>query len=353
MDPAPGDPATLDLTAHIGAVTLPNPVMTASGTAGNGAELSSYVDLGRLGAVVVKSLSVDPWSGNPPPRVHQAAAGMLNSVGLQNPGVAGWLAGELPALASTGARVVVSIWAFTTDGYHDAAAAVAAAIRRSGPEVAAIVAVEANISCPNVEERNAMFAHSERAAAAATAAAAAGLGGVLPLWVKLSPNVTDLPAIAGSVAGAGAGALVLTNTLMGLALDPVTGRARLGGGGGGLSGAALHPIAVRAVHDCRQAHPQVPIVGVGGVSTGEDAAEMLAAGADAVQVGTATFADPRAPMRVLAELAGWCRTHRVAGLADLVGRAHRADLVGRGQPPAPPPSPSPPASASSPPVANC
>lgn len=306
-----------DLRASVGTVNLPNPVMTASGTAGHGAELAAYLDLAALGAVVVKSLSAQPWAGNAAPRVHQSAAGMLNSVGLQNPGIAHWLAVDHPPLAATGARVVVSIWGTRVEEYRAVAAAVA------GARPAGVVAVEANISCPNVEDRQRMFAHTETSAAAATEASRAGLNGAFPLWVKLSPNVTDLPAIAGAVLGAGAEAVVLTNTLMGLALDPATGRPRLGAGGGGLSGPALHPVAVRAVLECRVAHPGAGIVGVGGVTTGEDAAELLAAGADAVQVGTATFADPRAPARVLDELHRWCRGQGVGALAELVGRSQR------------------------------
>jgi dihydroorotate dehydrogenase (NAD+) catalytic subunit len=194
-----------------------------------------------------------------------------------------------------------------------------------------VVAVEANISCPNVEDRQQMFAHTEASTTAAVSAVVAGLataggrnaGGVaLPVWAKLSPNVTDLPAIAGAALSAGAAGLTLTNTLMGLAIDPATGRARLGNGGGGLSGPALHPVAVRAVYECRAAWPDAAIIGVGGVVTGVDAAEMLAAGADAVQVGSATFADPRAPARVLDELAAWCHHHGVRRMADLIGRAH-------------------------------
>lgn len=311
-----GAPA-VDLSTRVGAVALPNPVLTASGTSGHGAELAPYMDLAALGAVVVKSLSADPWPGNPAPRLHPLSAGMLNSVGLQGPGVAAWLAEDLPPLAATGAAVVASIWGTSTDGYRRAAAALATAAP------GALVAVEANISCPNVEDRRRVFAHDPAAAAAATAAAREGLAGSgLPLWVKLSPNVTDLVAVAGPVLDAGADALTLVNTVMGLALDPATGRPRLGGGGGGVSGPAIHPVAVRAVHDVRAAFPTAPIVGVGGVATGEDAAELLAAGADAVQVGTATFADPRAPARVLDELAAWCHGHGVRRVADLVGRAH-------------------------------
>ena len=298
--------------------------MTASGTAGHGAELGAYLDLSKLGAVVVKSLSPEPWAGNPAPRVHPLPAGMLNSVGLHNPGIGAWIEHELPALAATGARVVASIWGFSADDYARAAKALAAARDRGEPAAAlAVVAVEANVSCPNVEDRRRMFAHSCAGTTAAIGAAADGLrGSGLALWAKLSPNVSDLTAIAGAALDAGADGLTLVNTLMGLALDPATGAPRLGAGGGGLSGPALHPVAVRAVFDCRAAFPEAAIIGVGGVSNGHDAAELLAAGADAVQVGTATFADPRAPARVLAGLERWCRAHGVSRLAELVGRAH-------------------------------
>jgi len=310
-----------DLTARVGRVVLPNPVMTASGTAGYGAELAAYVDLSALGAVVVKSLSAEPWGGNPPPRVFPAAAGMLNSVGLSNPGIEAWLDHELPLLAATGARVVASIWGFTAEDYGRCAGALRAAWETG--RARSVVAVEVNVSCPNIEDRRQMFAHSCAGTTAAMGAASAALAPTgLPLWAKLSPNVTDLTEIAGAALVAGAETLTLVNTLMGLALDPLTGRPRLGAGGGGLSGPALHPVAVRAVYECRQAFPETPIVGVGGIVTGEDGAELLAAGADAVQVGTATFADPRAPARVLAELTRWCTRSHVDCLADLVGRAH-------------------------------
>ncbi len=315
----------VDLTTNLGPLTLPNPVLTASGTAGLGTELGAFVDLASIGATVVKSLSTEAWAGNPAPRLWPLPAGMLNSVGLQNPGVTAWRHRYLPALVAAGARVVVSIWASSADGYRSAAAEVArgAAGAHDGGEGAVdaggrIVAVEANVSCPNVEDRQRMFAHSEAATAAAVGSAAEGLrGSGLPLWAKLSPNVTDLPAIAAAALGSGAGGLTLVNTLMGLAIDPATGRARLGAGGGGLSGPALHPVAVRAVHECRLAFPDAVIVGVGGIGTGAEAAEMLVAGADAVQVGTATFADPRAPTRVLSELRSWCDDHAIAHVDQL------------------------------------
>lgn len=307
----------VDLSTRVGSVPLPNPVMTASGTAGHGAELGAYGPLGELGAVVVKSLSAEPWAGNPAPRVHEVAAGMLNSVGLQGPGVPAWVAGELPPLVASGSRVVASIWGRRVEEFAAAAAGLCGA---SG-----VVAVEVNVSCPNVEDRSRMFAHSP--AATAEAVAAAGAAG-LPRWAKLSPNVADLCEVAGAALDAGAEALTLVNTLLGMAVDVERRRPALGAGGGGLSGAALHPVAVRAVWECRAAFPSAGIVGVGGVSSGADAVELLLAGADAVQVGTATFRDPRAPWKVLDGVARWCDRHRVARVADLVGAAGAAGTPG-------------------------
>lgn len=299
----------VDLSTRIGDVVLPNPVLTAAGTSGHGAELSAYFDLSSLGAVVVKSLSIEPWAGNAAPRVHEAEAGMLNSVGLQNPGVAGWLESELPLLVASGARVVASIWGRSVDDYAAAAAAL-----RGAPS--AVVAVEVNLSCPNLDAGRHMFAHSPSATAEAIAAARVS---ELPVWAKLSPNVADITAIAGAAVGAGASALTLVNTVMALAIDVESRRPILGAGMGGLSGPAIRPVAVRAVHLCHTAFPGIAIVGVGGVSRGEHAVELLLAGASAVQVGTATFADPRAPARVLAELQDWCVRHDVTAVSQLVG----------------------------------
>ena len=306
------DLSTVDLTTAVGSVALPNPVMTASGTAGHGTELAPYVELSTLGAVVVKSLSPDPWAGNAAPRVHETPAGMLNSVGLQGPGVEAWLADDLPALQALGARIVVSIWGRSVDEYARAAAMLAAA-------PAEVIAVEVNLSCPNVESRGSMFAHS---AAATTEAMAATAACNRPRWAKLSPNVTDLPSIAAAAREGGAEAVTLVNTLMGLLIDPDTRRPRLGNGGGGLSGPAIHPVAVRAVYETHAAHPDLPIIGVGGVASGADAAELLLAGASAVQVGTATFADPRAPARVLKELTEWMRRQADQRLETIIGGAH-------------------------------
>ena len=303
---------SVDLRVEVGSVTLPNPVMTAAGTAGHGTELAAYIDLGALGAHVVKSLSAHPWAGNPGPRVAEVDAGMINAIGLQNPGIAGWINDDLPAIRGTKARLVVSIWGFRVDDYAEAAAALAAV-------AGDLVAVEVNVSCPNIEDRRHMFGHSCDGTAAVIGAVRRTLPPSLPVWAKLSPNVTDLTEIAGAALDAGAEGLTLINTVMGLAIDPETRRPRLGNGGGGLSGPAIRPVAVRAIAETRRAYPDAAIIGVGGVTKGVHAVELLLAGANAVQVGTASFADPRATIRILAELTEWCRRHGVGRVAELVG----------------------------------
>jgi dihydroorotate dehydrogenase (NAD+) catalytic subunit len=238
-------------------------------------------------------------------------------------------------LYDAGARVVVSIWGRSVADYAKAAELVAAAAASSGAG-ACIRALEVNVSCPNVEDRSRMFAHSADATAQVLKATACGM----PRWAKLSPNVPDVVEIAqGAVAG-GADGLTLVNTLLGLALDIETGRPVLGAGGGGLSGGAVHPVAVRAVWECRSAFPELPIVGVGGVFTGHDAVELLVAGADAVEVGTATFRDPRAPWKVLRQVARWCDTH---GTTVGAIRQRVRDRAGPSQP-VPVPSPEDPVS---------
>jgi dihydroorotate dehydrogenase (NAD+) catalytic subunit len=299
----------------VGSLTLPNPVMTASGTAGHADELEAYGPLAALGAVVVKSLSVDPWPGNPAPRVHQAGTGMLNSVGLQGPGIGAWVRDDLPRLAATGARTVVSIWGQRVHDFGEAAELLAG--------VDGLTAVEVNVSCPNIEDRRHMFAHSPSATAHVVSTVAARLPGV-PLWAKLSPTAADLVDVATAALDSGAEAVTLINTALGMAIDldrraPVLGS---GSSGGGLSGPPLHPIAVRAVFDVRAAHPDATIIGVGGVMTGRDAIELMLAGADAVQVGTATFRDPRAPWQVLDEIGAWCAGHKVRAVRALRGAAH-------------------------------
>lgn len=310
-------PRSVDLRTTVGSVALPNPVMTASGTAGHGAELSEYLDLSGLGAHVVKSLSSFEWMGNPAPRLHPTTAGMINAVGLQGPGVAAWRREELPALEQAGARTVVSIWGRSVKDY----AAAADALSGVG---GGVVAVEVNLSCPNLDGRRGIFAH-DPVLSAEVMRSTAGCG--LPRWAKLSPNTDRIAEIAGAVREAGAEAVTLVNTVLGMVIDTTSGRPVLGNGGGGLSGAAIHPVAVRAVFDVRVAHPDLPIVGVGGVTSGRDAAEFLLAGAAAVQVGTATFADPRASLRVLGELEAWAAGRGIERIADVVGATHRGGLA--------------------------
>jgi dihydroorotate dehydrogenase (NAD+) catalytic subunit len=299
-----------ELATNVGAVALRSPILTAAGTSGYGDELAGYGDLSSLGAVVVKSLAAFAWEGNAAPRVAASGEHMLNSVGLAGPGVAAWRAHYLPDLEGRHCDVVASIWGRTVTEFGDAAEAMRGA---------QVIAMEINASCPNLESRSSIFAHS--ALATAEIVRAAKVAG-LPLWIKLSPNTPDLVAIADAALDAGADALVLANTVLGLGIDIERRRPSLGNGGGGLSGPGILPVALRCVYECRAAFPGTPIVGVGGVSSGEDAVAMIMAGANAVEVGTATFANPRAPWMVQRGLERWLQQHNVSRVADLVGVAH-------------------------------
>ena len=301
---------TLDLSTSVGSVRLRTPVMTASGTAGHGAELAAYGALADLGAVVTKSLSPEPWPGNAAPRVRELAAGMLNSVGLQGPGLAAWLDEDLPALRAAGATVVASIWGRTVEEFEKAASMLAGA---------AVAAVEVNVSCPNLHDGSRMFAQSPSATAEALDAAA---GAGVARWAKLSPTTPDLLEVARAALDAGAEALTLVNTLSGMSIDIERRRPALGAGTGGVSGPALHPVAVRAVFECRAAFPGTPIVGAGGIMDELDAIEMLMAGADAGEVGTAIFRDPRAPWKITEGIVRWCRHHGIRSLDEVRGAAH-------------------------------
>ena len=274
------------LRSHVGSLQLPNPVMTASGTAGHGAEFQAFFDLADLGAHVVKSLAAFEWTGNPAPRVHPAGLGMINAVGLQGPGVMAWLTDDLPALTAAGARVVASIWGRSVDEYRRAAELLADA-------PASVIAVEINLSCPNLEGRRGIFAHDpDLSAEVIGAVAACGR----PRWAKLSANTDRVVDVASAVQAAGAEAVTLINTLLGMVLDPDARRPVLGAGGGGYSGQPIHPVAVRTVFDVHAAIPELAIIGVGGVVSGWDAVELILAGASAIQVGTANFVDPRAAL---------------------------------------------------------
>lgn len=299
-----------DTATPVGSLTLRSPVLTAAGTSGYGDELAGYGDLAALGAVVVKSLAAFAWEGNPAPRVAASGPHMVNSVGLAGPGVAAWRERSLPSLLGLGADVVASLWGRSVEEF-----AAAARLLRGAP----VMAVEVNASCPNLEDRSRVFAHSPRATAEVVEASR-DVG--VPLWVKLSPNTPDLLEVAAAALSAGAEALVLVNTVLGMAIDVEARRPALGNVVGGVSGPGILPVALRAVYECREAFASVPIVGVGGVSSGEDAVAMMMAGANAVEVGTATFADPRAPWRVQSGVERWARTHGIGRLSEIVGAAH-------------------------------
>lgn len=295
----------------IGGVHLDSPVMPASGTAGHADELANYFDLTVLGAMVVKSLSANPWPGNASPRVHPTASGMINAVGLQGPGIEEWIAKDLPRLVERGVKVVASIWGRSVSEYAQAAMMLSALPQDT------VVALEVNLSCPNLEGRSGIFAHDAELSAEVISAAKCAKR---PLWAKLSPNTDRIVEVASAVSGAGADAVTLVNTALGMVIDTETARPVLGNGGGGLSGAAIHPIAVRAVHDVHVALPELDIIGVGGIRNGVDAIELMMAGAKAVQIGTATFADPCAVVRVSHEMVRWMSRHSRSSWSQLALR---------------------------------
>jgi dihydroorotate dehydrogenase (NAD+) catalytic subunit len=298
----------VDLSTKVGAVALRSAILTASGTAGHDDELAAYGDLAELGGVVVKSLCAEPWAGNAPPRVAPAGEGMVNGVGLQGPGVAAWRADGLPRLAARGATVVASIWGRTTDEFASAA---------EGLHDAPVAALEVNVSCPNLHDGAAMFAHSPTATAAAVTAS---LRSGLPCWAKLSPTTDRLVDVARAAVDAGASALVLVNTLRALVVDVERRTSVLGASTGGLSGPPLHPVAAYWVAACHTALPTTPLIGVGGVRSARDVVAFVLAGADAVEVGTASLADPRAPWKVQHATRRWCARHGIARLSDLKGQ---------------------------------
>ena len=295
--------------------------MAASGTAGHGAELAAYGALDAIGAIVVKSISATEWAGNPAPRLYPIAQGMINAVGLQGLGVQHWIEHDLPAMAAVNASAVVSIWGRSVDEYRQAAQLLQDGLVHS-PHRSTVIAVEVNLSCPNMHGHG-IFAH-DIAMSAEVMRVCSTLE--YPLWAKLSPNTDQVIAVAQAVHEAGAEAVTLINTVVGMVLDPETGRPALGNGGGGISGRAIHPVAVRAVFDVHAALPSLPIIGVGGVTSGWEAVELMLAGASAVQVGTATFADPRACFKIASELTAWVQSRGLSDVASLSGLAHRGGL---------------------------
>ena len=304
-----------DYSTKLGASTLTNPILTASGCAGSGKELSQFFPLSDLGAIVTKSIMLKPRSGRATPRMAETPSGMLNAIGLQGPGIDLFIENDLAWLADQGAKVIVSIAGETVEDY-----AVLARRVRTQPGV---VGIEVNISCPNVENRGQVFACHPDTARAAIEAARRNIGGDIPLIAKLSPDVTDIVQIARTVAEAGADGVALINTLLGMVIDTRTMRPKLAQKTGGLSGPAIRPVAVRAVYQVHAALPYLPILGMGGITTGRDAFEFILAGASAISIGTATFGDPHAAPRIKEELQGILIESGFDSLSSAIGFAHR------------------------------
>lgn len=309
---------TFDFSTTLGSAWFPTPIFTASGCASSGKELSQFFDLKDIGAVVTKSVMSKPRHGRPTPRMAETPSGMLNSIGLQGPGIDSFLASDLPWLIEQKSRVIVSIAGETVEEY--------ATLARRIRSVSGISAVEVNISCPNVENRGLVFACDPDASRRVVDGVRKTIGGELPIIVKLSPDVTNLPEIAAGVVDVGADALALINTVLGMVINLDTMRPHLGGKTGGLSGPAIRPVAVRAIYQVHAALPKVPILGMGGVSSGRDALELILAGASGVSIGTASFGNPTALMQVQHELKELLVARGFTSLSAAVGFAHREEM---------------------------
>jgi len=309
--PAPNNSAIIenapDLQVKLGALILKNPVLTASGTFGYGEEVANFFDLSQLGAIICKTVTRAPRAGNPPPRTCETSAGMLNAIGLQNVGIARFIAEKLPYLRKLNTPIIVNIAGETVEDF--------AALAREIGEQENIAAIELNISCPNVAHGQ-DFSTDPHAAEAVVKAVRSATS--TPLIAKLSPNVTDISVIARAVETGGADAISAVNTFVGMAIDIHRQRARLSNGTGGLSGPAIKPLALRAVYRCAQS-VQIPVIGIGGIMTSDDAVEFLLAGASAVQVGTATFVQPDAATQVISGIEEYLRQHQKNAVSEIVG----------------------------------
>jgi len=307
--------SALDLSTKIGSKRFSNPIFTASGCASSGQELSQFFPLSSLGAVVTKSIMTKPRTGRATPRMAETPSGMLNSIGLQGPGIDTFLEKDIPWLIEQQAKIIVSIAGETVDEYG--------VLARRLRALSGISAVEVNISCPNVENRGQVFACHPDTAVAVIESVRRNIGGELPIIAKLSPDVTDIVEIASAVINAGVDGLALINTLLGMVIDTNSMRPKLAGKTGGLSGPAIRPVAVRAIYQVHQAFPNTPIVGMGGVASGRDAFELILAGASAVSVGTATFGNPNAAMQIKEELSQLLTKNGFNDFRDAIGFAHR------------------------------
>ncbi len=307
----------LDFSTTIGNAWFPAPTFTASGCASSGRELAQFFPLRDMGGVVTKSVMSKARPGRPTPRMAETPSGMLNSIALQGPGIDAFLAKDVPFLIEQKARIIVSIAGETVEEYSTLA--------RKLRSVSGISAIEVNISCPNVESRGQVFATDIETSKRVIDGVRRTIGGELPIIAKLSPDVTDLVAIARGVVDAGADGLALINTVLGMVINVDTMRPHLGGITGGLSGPAIRPIAVRAIYQVHAALPNTPILGMGGVSSGKDALEMILAGASGVSIGTASFGNPTAIMSIQSELKQLLTDRGFTSLKQAVGYAHRSE----------------------------
>ena len=308
---------SFDFSTTLGGAWFPAPIFTASGCASSGKELAQFFPLREIGAVVTKSIMLKPRAGRPTPRMAETPSGMLNSIGLQGPGIDVFLADDVPWLAAQGARIVVSIAGETIEEYSSLA--------RKLRGVPGISALEVNISCPNVENRGLVFACDPNTAAEVIKGVRGIVGGELPILAKLTPDVTNIATIANSVISNGADGIAMINTVLGMVINTDSMRPHLGGKTGGLSGPAIRPIAIRAIYQVREALPNVSILGMGGVSSGKDAFEMILAGASGVSIGTASFGDPSAPYRIQNELRDILMAKGFNSMKEAVGYAHRPE----------------------------
>jgi dihydroorotate dehydrogenase (NAD+) catalytic subunit len=297
------------LATSVCGIPLKSPVLAASGTYAYGVEFKALVDLNTLGGLIVKGLSREPMEGNPPPRVYETSSGMINSIGLQNIGVRAFVAEKLPELRTFQTAIIANVFGYSVDDYTE--------VLRVLEDAEGIAAYELNVSCPNTKQGGIFFSSDPALLAEVVSAARAAIR-TRPLIVKLSPNVARIEPLARAAADAGADAISLVNTFVSLSIDAHARRPRIGAGFGGLSGPAIKPIALRLVYEAAQS-VTIPVIGLGGIVTGEDAAEFLIAGASAVEVGTANFWDPAAPIRIAKELDEFLVRENVANAADLIG----------------------------------
>jgi len=308
---------TVDMSTSLGRLDFVFPVFTASGCAAAGKELDQFIDITTIGAVVTKSVMLNPRSGRATPRMAETPSGMLNGIGLQGPGIDDFIQSDLSWLSQKGAKTIVSIAGNNVAEFGK----VADKLR----DIPGVIAIEVNISCPNVENRGQVFACDPYAAADVINNVRRNVSASIPLFAKLSPDVTEITEIAKSVVKAGADGLSVINTLLGMVIDTDTLRPLLSGKTGGLSGPAIRPVAVRCVYQIRKALPNVPIIGMGGIRNGRDAIEFFAAGADAISVGTTVFNDPEACVRIHDETAEILQEKGIRSLSEIISAAHRED----------------------------